>query len=181
MLLGNLHTLGICWWASAGGSPRFPAGRSTAWLVLAALACAAPSPPLAAPAQVAPWLREDPQRCLLLRDLTEDMETMAQRCAEEFVRENGYTVSPATDDSTRWVLEIGEGGAWPRVFASREGTLEDEASSSQCSMRQCLVLFRLRRQSLACAYRAVTMSQVYTRLKLEPGGIHDVRCGDRRA
>ncbi len=109
------------------------------------------------------------------------METMAQRCAEEFVRENGYTVSPATDDSTRWVLEVGEGGAWPRVFASREGTLADEATSSQCSMRQCLVLFRLRRQLLVCAYRAVTMSQVFTRLKLEPGGIRDMRCGDRRA
>ncbi|MBA3259550.1 MAG: hypothetical protein H0T68_08810 [Gemmatimonadales bacterium] len=149
-------------------------------LLVAGLACAGPTP-APAPASVAPWLREDPQRCLLLRDLTEDMETMAQRCAEEFVRENGYTVSPATDDSTRWVLEVGEGGAWPRVFASREGTLADEATSSQCSMRQCLVLFRLRRQLLVCAYRAVTMSQVFTRLKLEPGGIRDMRCGDRRA
>jgi hypothetical protein len=111
-----------------------------------------------------------------MRDLAEDMETMAQRCAEEFVRENGYTVSPATDDSTRWVLEVGEGGAWSRVFAAREGTLERDAATSQCSMRQCVVLFRMRRQMLDCVYRAVTMSQVFTRLALEPGAIRDIRC-----
>jgi hypothetical protein len=109
------------------------------------------------------------------------MEAMAQRCAEQFVRENGYTGVPATHDSTRWVLEVGEGGAWPRVLASREGTLEVEASTSQCSMRQCVVLFRMRRQALACVYRAVTMSQVFTRLQLEPGGIRDGRCRDRQA
>jgi hypothetical protein len=109
------------------------------------------------------------------------METMAQRCAEQFVRENGYTGAPATHDSTRWVLEAGEGGAWPRVLASREGTLEVEASTSQCSMRQCVVLFRMRRQALACVYRAVTMSQVFTRLQLEPGGVRDGRCKDRQA
>jgi hypothetical protein len=109
------------------------------------------------------------------------METMAKRCAEEFVRQNGYTAQPATDDSTRWVLEIGETESWPRVFASREGTLDAAAATSQCSMRQCVVLFRLRRQTLACAYRAVTMTQVFTRLSLQPGGIRDVRCSDRQA
>jgi hypothetical protein len=109
------------------------------------------------------------------------MEAMAQRCAEHFVLQNGYTLAPATVDSTRWVLEIGERGSWARVFALREGTLEDEASTTQCSIRQCVVLFRMRRQSLACAYRAVTMTQVFTRIQLEPGGIQDVRCSDRRA
>lgn len=109
------------------------------------------------------------------------METMARRCAEEFVRENGYTVAPATEDSTRWVLEADDRGAWARVFASREGTLEDEASTWQCSMRQCVVLFRLRRQTLACAYRAVTMTQVFTRLRIVAGGIRDLRCADRQA
>ena len=130
---------------------------------------------------VAPWLRTDPQRCLLQRDLAEGMDDMARRCAEEFVRANGYTPEPATDDSTRWVFEVGERGPWPGVLAQREGTLEEAATTAQCSARRCVVLFRLRRMALQCAYRAVTMTQVFTRLRLEPGGIRNVRCADRRA
>lgn len=106
---------------------------------------------------------------------------MARRCAEAFVRENGYTAEPASEDTTRWVLEAGERRPWPRVLAFREGSLDRTAATSQCSARQCVVLFRLRRESLRCAYRAVTMTQVFTRLRLEPGGIHNVRCGDREA
>ena len=106
---------------------------------------------------------------------------MARRCAETFVRHNGYTDLPAAEDSTRWVLEVGEAGAWPRVLASRLGSLEREATTVQCSMRQCIVFFRLRRTPLLCAYRLVTLTQVFTRLRLEPGGIHDIRCDERRA
>jgi hypothetical protein len=76
---------------------------------------------------------------------------------------------------------VGELGAWPRVLASRVGSLEREAATVQCSMRQCVVLFRVRRSSLNCAYRVVTMTQVFTKLRLEPGGIYDVRCDERRA
>ncbi len=106
---------------------------------------------------------------------------MARRCAEAFVRQNGYTDLPATEDSTRWVMEVGEQGAWPRVLASRVGSLEREAATVQCSMRQCVVLFRVRRTPLICGYRIVTMTQVFTKLKLQPGGVHDVRCDERRA
>jgi hypothetical protein len=148
-------------------------------LLLVVPACGAPA--IRDPDEVAPWLREDPQRCLLTRDLREDMDAMARRCAEAFVRQNGYTDLPATEDSTRWVLEAGELGAWPRVLASRVGSLEREAATTQCSMRQCVVLFRVRRTPLICAYRIVTMTQVFTKLRLEPGGIRDVRCDERRA
>lgn len=133
------------------------------------------------PTHVAPWLREDPQRCLLIRDLGENMEAMAQRCAERFVRENGYTDQPAAEDSTRWVLERGEAGNWARVLAGRVGMLDRKAATVQCSMRQCLVFFRVRRTPLLCAYRLVSMTQVFTRIRLEPGGIYDVRCDDRKA
>jgi hypothetical protein len=133
------------------------------------------------PTKVAPWLREDPQRCLLTRDLSENMEAMARRCAELFVRQNGYTDLPATEDSTRWVLERGEAGGWPRVLASRGGMLDREATTVQCSMRQCLVFFRIRRTPRSCAYRLVSMTQVFTRLRLEPGGVYDVRCDERHA
>jgi hypothetical protein len=109
------------------------------------------------------------------------MDAMARRCAEAFVQQNGYTDLPATEDSTRWVLEVGELGAWPRVLASRVGSLEREAATAQCSMRQCVVLFRVRRTPLICAYRIVTMTQVFTKLRLEPGGLSDARCDERRA
>ena len=83
--------------------------RRTALLVLAsAVACAVRR--AGVPDDVPDWLRADPQRCLLGRDLGENMEAMARRCAELFVPENGYTDLPATDDSTRWVLEAGERG-----------------------------------------------------------------------
>jgi hypothetical protein len=133
------------------------------------------------PTHVAPWLREDPQRCLLGRDLGESMEAMARRCAELFVRQNGYTDLPATEDSTRWVMEHGEAGSWPRVLAARGGLLDREATAVQCSMRQCLVFFRIRRTPVLCAYRLVSMTQVFTQIRLEPGGVYDVRCDERRA
>jgi len=142
-------------------------------------ACGAPV--IGEPEYVAPWLREDPQRCLLARDLRENMEGMARRCAEAFVRQNGYTHLPASEDSTRWVLEAGERGAWARVLESRVGSLEGQAATVQCSVGECVVFFRARRRSLECAYRVVTMSQVFTRLRLEPGGVQNVRCDERRA
>lgn len=149
-------------------------------LVFLSLACGAPGPSRI-PTTVAPWLRADPRRCLLQRDLREGIEIMARHCAEAFVRENGYTDAPATSDSSRQVLEWGEGGPWTRVLEARAGTLARSASSVQCSVRKCFVFFRLRRPVLACAYRTVTMTQVFTRIQLEPGAIRDTNCGQRRA
>lgn len=149
-------------------------------LLIVVLACGGATPPRV-PARVAPWLRADPQRCLLTRDLREGMEIMARRCAEQFVLENGYTDQPATGDSTRWVQEVGDRGAWPLVLSTRSGTLEGEAATVQCSVRRCTVLFHARRPVLVCAYRSVTMTQVFTRLRLEPGLIPDVRCDERRS
>jgi hypothetical protein len=133
------------------------------------------------PLHLAEWLRGDPQRCLLPRDLGENMEAMARRCAELFVLENGYTDLPATDDSTRWVLEAGDRGPWPRLLAGRGGMLERAATTVQCSMRQCVVFFLSRRLPQYCAYRVVTMTQVFTRLQLEPQEIRDRRCTERQA
>ena len=105
---------------------------------------------------------------------------MARRCAEAFVRENGYTELPA-EDSTRWVRESEDGGPWLRVFATRAGSLDRQASTVQCSVRECVVLFRVRRPMPLCAFRAVIMTQVYTKIRLSPGGMRDVRCNHRRA
>lgn len=150
--------------------------RSTV-LIAGSLACGSPAR-TRPPVWIAPWLQADPQRCLIPRDLSEGMEDMARRCAETFVRENGYTELPA-DDSTRWVRELDEGGPWPRVLAARSGTLDTRASTVQCSMRECRVLFRVRRPMLLCAFRAVTMTQVFTRIRLAPAGVRDVRCHER--
>ena len=147
------------------------------WLLIFGLACGGATPPRT-PARVAPWLRADPRRCLLPRDLREGMEIMARHCAEQFVLENGYTDEPATDDSTRWVQEAGDWRTWPQVLSSRSGTLEGSAATVQCSVRRCTVLFRARRSVLNCAYRSVTMTQVFTHLRLEPG-LLNVRCDER--
>jgi hypothetical protein len=147
-------------------------------MLVGGLACGTPVRSRA-PVAVAPWLRADPQRCLLPRDLRERMEEMARRCAETFVRENGYTEA-SVEDSTRWMREADDGQEWPRVLASRSGSLDARASTVQCSMRECIVLFRVRRPLLVCAFRAVTMTQVFTKIRMVPGGIRDMRCTERQ-
>jgi hypothetical protein len=127
----------------------------------------------------APWLRNDPHRCLLERDLREGMEDMAKRCAERFIRDNGYTTEPAMD-STRWVREASDEEEWPHVLAARTGSLEPRAAAVQCSRRECVVMFRIRRPILQCAFRAVVLTQVFTKIQLAPGGIRDARCTERR-
>jgi hypothetical protein len=172
----------FCWWASAGGSPRSGAGRNRPILLLFLLGLAGCGRHAAAvPANLPAWLRTDPQRCLLARDLGENMEAMARRCAELFVAENGYTDLPATPDSTRWVLEAGDRGPWPRVLASRGRMLERDAALVQCSARRCMVFFRAPRVPHRCAYRVVSMTQVFTRLMLEPATVLETRCAERRA
>jgi hypothetical protein len=152
--------------------------RWAAMLLSGSLACGPPARSRPAP-EPAAWLRDDPQRCLLQRDLREGMEEMARRCAEQFVRENGYTEEPAAD-STRWVREASEDDEWPRILAMRLGTLESQASTVQCSRRECIVLFRVRRPVPLCAYRAVTLTQVFTKIHLAPGGIQDTHCTERQ-
>jgi hypothetical protein len=149
-----------------------------ALLILGGIACGGVTRPRT-PVAVAPWLRADPQRCLIQRDLRENMEAMARHCAEAFVRDNGYTDRPA-EDSSRWVRERDDAVTWPQLLAARSGSLEPTATSVQCSRHECLVLFRLLRPGVACAYRAVSMTQVFTRIHLAPGGIRDIRCEERR-
>jgi hypothetical protein len=149
-----------------------------ATLIACGLACGAPA--RRPPAHLAPWLRADPQRCLIPRDLSEGMDEMARHCAEAFIRENGYT-ELLPEDSTRWVREADDDGRWSRVLATRSGTLDGRASAVQCSVRQCVILFHVRRPILLCAFRAVLMTPVVTKIRLVPGSIRDVRCGERRA
>ncbi len=59
--------------------------------------------------------------------------------------------------------------------------LDRAATAVQCSAGQCVVFFRSRRLPQACIYRAVTMSQVYTRIQLQPTEVHELRCAERMA
>ena len=70
---------------------------------------------------------------------------------------------------------------WSQVLAGRSGSLEPRASAVQCSRRECVVMFRLRRPILQCAFRAVVLTQVFTKIQLAPGGIRDAHCTERRA
>jgi hypothetical protein len=33
---------------------------------------------------------------------------------------------------------------------------------------------------LSCAFRVVRMTQVFTRLRMSPGGVRDIRCQERQ-
>ena len=67
--------------------PTAPIRRTTLLLLAWTMACAVRH--TGVPGDLPAWLRTDPQRCLLPRDLGENMEAMARRCAELFVAENG--------------------------------------------------------------------------------------------
>ena len=137
---------------------------------------AAPPRGRRADAMPSPWLRADPQRCLIPRDLSEGME------------DDGAALRGGVRPGKRLYRGAGGGfdalgpgdretvGPGTRVLASRSGTLDPRprrcsaagASASSCSAFAA-------RCSL-CAYRAVTMTQVFTKIQLPPGGIRDVRC-----
>ena len=59
--------------------------------------------------------------------------------------------------------------------------LDRAATAVQCSAGQCVVFFRSRRMPQSCIYRAVTMSQVYTRIQLQPTEVRELRCSERVA
>lgn len=122
------------------------------------------------------WLRRDPRRCLIPRDLTQRLETHAVRCAERFVAENGYTERAAAVDSTRLVPERGERSVTPAVLDLRYGMLAPDAVLVQCSGGECFVFFEVRTRTHPCRLRTVTMTHVFTRMRMRFGSIADLRC-----
>ena len=132
----------------------------------------------APPPALPEWARHERGRCQLARDLREGMDAMARRCAEQFVRHNGYTGAPPTTDSLRWVREADEPGAWPELFTARHGTLAARADAVQCAEIECVVFFRTRGLADACTDRVVVMTPVFTRLHLLPGLLRG-RCRGR--
>lgn len=105
---------------------------------------------------------------------------MARRCAEQFVRQNGYTAAAPAGDTLRWVREADEADDWPAVFARRHNTLDPAADAVQCTEETCVVFFRTRGLTSECTERVVAMTQVFTGLHLLPGVLRG-RCGERPA
>ncbi len=150
------------------------ARAAAALLLLGAAACGPGLPPEAV--EIAPWLLEDPRRCIIPRDLSQKMETHAVRCAERFLAENGYTEAVAAIDTSRTVTERGERSVTPAVLERRFATLAPDAVMVQCSYRECYVFFEVRERTRPCELRAVIMTWVFTRMRIRPGTVADPRC-----
>ena len=118
-----------------------------------------------------PGCASDPQRCLFQRDLARAWRRGAT--LRRSVRPGERLHGAPAEDSTRWVREADD-----RRVAARAGdpdrVARRRASAVQCSRRECMVLFRVRRPILLCAYRAVTMTQVFTKIRMTAGGIQDI-------
>lgn len=104
---------------------------------------------------------------------------MARRCAEAFVRQNGYTEVRPSEDPLYWVAEPHERGRWQEILAARQGTLDERAESVICVRRECRVFFRTRGRPDECLLRAVTMNRVFADLHLLPGAVPSARCSRR--
>ncbi|HEU4700585.1 MAG TPA: hypothetical protein VFS40_15480 [Gemmatimonadales bacterium] len=146
-----------------------PAFVHTAALLLASAGLGACARTAGPPPELPEWVRREPGRCLRPRDFSENMETMARRCAEQFVAQNGYTDAEPSADTTRWVPEPAEHGAWESVFRARRSSLVPEAAAVQCSGWECRVFFEARGLPGICARRVVVMTQVFSRIHLLPG------------
>jgi hypothetical protein len=156
------------------GVSRAPAAALALLLAASGAACGPGLPPESR--ALPEWLANDPQRCLIPRDLSQKLETHARRCAERFLAENGYTESIIAIDTARIVAERGERAVTPAVLEQRFATLAPEASMVQCSGGDCFIFFELRDRSRPCRLRAVLMTWVFTRMRLRPGTVVDHRC-----
>ena len=100
-------------------------------------------------------------------------EPIAVRCAEDFVRRNGYTEAPV-DLSSPLAFEAIESIEWtdsiPRLLAERHASLEGKAAGICAGDRGApgyTVAFRRHTPTSAATGRAVTMSPQFTKLRME--------------
>lgn len=122
---------------------------------------------IAAPALTqSPDPTPDPRKCRLSRAADEAIESVAKRCAEDFVRRNGYTDAAADVDSI--VRESFE--SWSSVadvLRRRHKSLNADAYSTGCSDDGCGVTFGHGGPRTPCAFRIVTMTREFTLMRME--------------
>ena len=97
-------------------------------------------------------------------------EQIAVRCAEDFVRRNGYTEMTADTSSPRAFEAIERTDSIPRLLAERHASLEAKAVGICTDNRGApgyTVAFRRHTATSAATGRAVTMSSRFTNLRME--------------
>ena len=140
--------------------------RTTALFTLSVLACMASRPPQSSQQEPATGWRAG---CRALPGERDSLPLAARRCAELFVRVNGYTDAPGTKDTTeivlehRWFVVLGPDGHvpptdWSAIVASRRGQLRPAPVEATCSAADCLVIFEYADPANACRFRALVLS-----------------------
>jgi hypothetical protein len=109
--------------------------------------------------------------CQVPRVASESPRTHAQRCAEDFIRRNGYTAAaPTVTERTIAYETITIAGSWREVLAFRRNSLRPSAlgvcSGSRRDSLGFTVVFRYRDTAIGDA-RAVTMNRTFNALRVE--------------
>jgi hypothetical protein len=128
--------------------------------------------------------RDPARRCAVARGDKEPDSSFARRCAEEFVRRNGYTSVDAQVDSTTWAAEgIEWASSVSEILTYRRNTLMPHAIGVRCIPKGCGVTFAYRDSSFKCVFRMVTMSKGFRGMRMEhqdvfapPGSPESRRC-----
>ena len=115
-----------------------------------------------------PGTGTDARVCRLRGEQAEALDAVAKRCAEDFVRRNGYTrFEPTSDPSLLATENIEFCSSWTECLKDRRGTLKPTAHSSSCSEDGCSVAFQYSDPSLTCQYRIVTMTRELTEMLMQ--------------
>jgi len=94
----------------------------------------------------------------------------AVRCAEDFVRRNGYTIEPplpdtallAPENATAWT-------GWHAELKRRRSRLDPHAVAASCDERRCRVYFEHADPSHRCRFQEVFLNAAGSGLRVLPG------------
>ena len=100
--------------------------------------------------------------CLVPASARPGIDSIATRCAVDFIKRNGYTAASPTSDSTLWATEgIEWHSTWAEILRDRHNTLVDTPASVGCDSLRCAALFRYTNDTLGCIMRVVIMTRDY--------------------
>jgi hypothetical protein len=122
-------------------------------------------------AVMAPVLDRSTLDCEAGLDQPLSQPVVALRCADRFIKENGYTTAPPTSDESRLVSEsLEHGSTWAEVLSYRRGTLVAGSGSAFCGelwdgRDGCMVSYE-RTGTRGCRLRAVLMTPDYRELRV---------------
>ena len=145
--------------------PRHGVRLAAASLVLLAACHPSPSEVTVIPV---PESADSPDRtCRLERGPQEPSHAFARRCAESFIRANGYTSAQPADEVTPLAAESYDHGTREDVLRFRHNQLQLPAEYAECRNGRCTVWFRYNVPSATCRRRLVMMSTTFTGMHLQ--------------